>query len=290
MVYKHIKAGTYLTAKDCKYNCRGKFYPTNNGELKLVEEMYCNRFIFNPDNVSLSASEWRKRHEEFKEMLEEEYGFPKQRIVSERDPKENLLRSRRRAKNNLIDLIKCNQFDYFVTLTFNPNIVDSFSYSDVIKKIKYFLDNRVRRRNLYYVGVPELHKSKRFHFHFLCNDVLDLIHSGTYIRPTGGKPVKASTCQKQGVNLAECKDVFNIKDWEFGWSTAIKTYGDKNAIANYIGKYITKSENKVGGRWYYSGGKLLKPVFKYTKVSFNDCDCDYSFNCDGGSFKIKKFD
>ena len=290
MSYKHITAGVRLLEQDCKYNSRAKFYPRSDGSLKLVEEMYCNRFIFNPDNVSLAKSERRLRHEEFKEILKEEYGVNQHHVKNEPDPRDNVERSRRRAKNKIFDLIRCNEFKYFVTLTFNPDIIDSFDYNAVVKKINSYLGNRVRRNGLCYVGVPEKHKSGRFHFHFLCNNVLHLVHSGTYIRPAGGKPVKADTCRKQGVNIEDCKSVYNIVDWSLGWSTAIELYGDINAVANYVGKYITKASDKVGGRWYYSGGDLVKPIFRYDRVSFNDCDFDYMYDCDGGKFKIKRFD
>ena len=60
-------------------------------------------------------------------------------------------------------------------------------------------------------------------------------------------------------------------------------------IANYIGKYITKGDKKIGGRWYYSGGKLEKPVYKYFNTSFGHCVGDYGFICDGGAFIIKQY-
>ncbi|MBQ9737510.1 MAG: hypothetical protein IJV86_03820, partial [Clostridia bacterium] len=61
-------------------------------------------------------------------------------------------------------------------------------------------------------------------------------------------------------------------------------------VANYIVKYITKGTKKVGGRWYYSGGDLLKPLYQYAYVSFDEVtDYDYDFECDGGNFKIKKY-
>jgi hypothetical protein len=122
----------------------------------------------------------------------------------------------------------------------------------------------------------------------LTNDVLKLTHSGTYIRPTGGKPVKADTVKRSGFSLEDCRDVYNIVDWKLGFTTAIKVYGNRGAVANYIGKYITKGEKKVGGRWYYSGGSLKHPIYKYSRASFGDFIGDYGFTCDGGAFLIRK--
>lgn len=287
---KYVPKGVLCLDYECKYNSRKKYYLQPDGTLKLVEQMTCNRFIFNPDNVEENNREGRIKKEQWEELLAEEYGL-RHYIPEPTDKKGNINRSKRRAKNKIMDIIKCNSFDWFCTLTLNPEIIQADNYNAVIKKLNTYLDNRVRRHGLTYVGVPELHKKGNIHFHFLCNgEGLKLIHSGTYIPPCGGKPRKEYTIKKRGFKLEDCKDVFNIQDWSFGWTTAIKTYGSKEAVANYIGKYITKGENKIGGRWYYSGGKLNKPIYTYERVSFDSFDSTYEFNCDGGNFKVKTFD
>ena len=93
------------------------------------------------------------------------------------------------------------------------------------------------------------------------------------------KPIKVATADRYGIPVEERQTVYNISDWSLGFTTAIKTYGDVGAVANYVGKYITKNADKIGGRWYYSGGKLNKPFYKYSVVSFDDVtDFDYDFN------------
>lgn len=288
----YLPSGIYALDYEVKYNCRGKYIPTVDGSLKLVEEMYCNRFIFNPDNVEEHNRDKRIKREKWDKMLDEMYDVHNYTPVPT-TKEENLSRSKRRAKNKIIDIILCNNFDIFVTLTLNPNEIDckKEDYKTVIKKLNTYLDNRVRRNGLLYVGVPELQKNGNIHFHFLCNSsALKLVHSGTYIMPCGGKPRKEYTVKKHGYNIADCKNVYNIVDWTLGFTTAIETYGSIEAVANYIGKYITKSNDKIGGRWYYSGGKLIKPLYIYTKVSFDDVDnYTYDFDCSGGKFKIRKY-
>lgn len=284
---EYIPSGIILNDFECKFNCRSKFYPQPDGSLKLAEEMCCNRYIFNPDNVETRINYERLEREEYYRAMEELQYNPKPRDIFKKSPEDNIQRSKRRAKNKLFDLINCNKFDYFVTLTLDRKKIDRKNYTVIIKKLNSYLDNRVRRSGLYYVGVPELHKDGSFHFHFLMNDVLKLIHSGTYIRPNSSRPVKAETVKRSGFSLDECRDVYNIADWSLGFTTAIKTYGDIKAVANYVGKYITKGEKKVGGRWYYSGGKLLKPVFTYSRENFNEFIGDYGFKCDGGAFLIR---
>lgn len=288
---KHIEfipSGIILPEHEAKYNCRSKYYPQPDGSLKLVEEMACNRFIFNPDNVDRRVNRRRIEAEEYHEAMIELLRGYKPRPKFETSAKDNIERSKRRAKNRLFDLICCNKFEWFVTLTLDRKKIDRNDYTAIMKKLNNYLDNRVRRNGLYYVGVPELHKNGGFHFHFLMNDVLKLEHSGTYIRPTGGKPVKADTVKRSGFSLSDCKDVYNIQDWNYGFTTAIHTYGDIEAVGNYVGKYITKGEKKVGGRWYYSGGKLQKPFFTYSRVNFGAFVGDYGFTCDGGAFLVRK--
>ncbi len=258
---KHIEfipSGIIQSDFQAKYNCRSKFYPQPDGSLKLVEEMCCNRYIFNPDSVELRHNYKREEAEAYHEaMTELLYNTkPRERIIIN-TAADNIARSKRRAKNRLLDLINCNEWNFFVTLTLNPDEVDRNNYSAIIKKLNNYLDNRVRRNGLKYVGVPELHKRGGFHFHFLTNDVLNLTHSGTYIRPNGGRPVKADTVKRSGFKVEDCRNVYNIQDWKLGFTTAIEVYGDRGAVANYIGKYITKGEKKVGGRWYYSVAFLL---------------------------------
>lgn len=290
MSSKYLPTGLYQLESDSKYNVRYKFLSSPDGSLTLYEEMFCNRFIFNPHHVEEHGRSRRLRREQWCSDLDEMYGFSSKYTPELSSKEENLSRSKRRAKSALLDFVLCNDFKCFVTLTLNADRINRYDYKAIIYKLNTYLDNRVRRCGLKYVGVPELHKDGAIHFHLLCNDVLPTIYSGCVIRPTGGKPVKESTATRQGYKLDECRKVYNITDWTLGHSTMYHTYGDVMAVANYVVKYITKSSEKVGGRWYYSGGDLLKPVIRYDRVSFNDIDnYDYDFECEGGAFKVKRY-
>ena len=291
MSEKYIPTGIFQTLESSKYNVRYKYIPRPDGSLEPFEELYCDRFIFNPHKVEEHGRSRRLRRERWCSDLDEMYGYSDHYVRDKELYKnDNMERSKRRAKSALFDYVMCNDFSCFVTLTLSPEKIDRSDYKAVISKLGSFLDNRVRRQSLVYVGVPELHCDGAIHFHFLCNDVLNVVDSGTVIRPAGGKPVKQATAKKQGFSLADCRTVYNITDWTLGFSTMYHTYGDVRAVANYIVKYITKGEKKIGGRWYYSGGALLKPVYRYDKVSFNDVnDFTYGFDCDGGNFKVKRY-
>lgn len=258
----------HLTENEGKYNLRVKLYPRSDGEWYIAEEMCVSRNIFNPDGLEGQKSERLTGGEPTSEA-------------------EKIGRSKARAKSKLHDLIMCNDFEWFVTLTLSPEEVDDRTdYDGVIKKLNTYLANRVRRNGLKYVGVAELHKKGGLHFHFLMNDVVPVQASGTYIRPSGGKPVKEITVRRSGYSLAQCKTVYNLTDWTLGFTTAIQTYGDRVAVASYIGKYITKGE-KVGGRWYYSGGELQRPRFTYGRIDFDSFAADYRFECPLGEVLMK---
>lgn len=281
--------GLYVDEQYIKSNCRIKLIPDENGEYIPCEIMYSKFPTFGGDGAEISDLSKRQiRKIKWDKQLDEMYGFSGNVVTTA--PKETPLeRSKRRAKKNMIDLIYCNHFDCFVTLTLDGNKIDRYNYADVIKKLNSYLGNRVRRNDLKYVGVPELHKKGGLHFHFLCNSsALNLIDSGTFIRPCGGKPVMLSTLKRQCIDVKDCRPVYNIADWTLGFTTAIHTYGDVRAVANYVGKYITKGENKIGGRWYYSGGDLLRPQYEYCNKNYDDIsDFDFDFVCAGGEFKIK---
>ncbi len=273
----------FLRADECLYNTRVKICC---GE--IVEVMTAKFPIFNPDGVIFSERTKKEIHaKQWEKQLDEMYGLSGDYKPTQVETPEQ--RARRRAKKKLKDLILSNEFDYFVTLTLDGEKIDRTDYNAVVKKLTAFLDNRVRRLGLKYIGVAELHKKGGIHFHFLTNDKLKLVDSGTVIKPTGGKPVKIATALRQGCCLAECKTVYNVDDWNIGFSTAIAVYGNRAALSNYVCKYITKQTDggKIGGRYYYSGGKLERPTYKYFNTDFNTAECDYSFVCAGGEFKIK---
>ena len=99
----------------------------------------------------------RKRHQDNQKLIEqmhyELYNEPVQPVVKE-NPIE---RSKRRAKKQIKDLILCGNFDTFVTLTLDGEKIDRQDYGAVIKKVNAYLNNRVKRDGLRYLGVADRH-------------------------------------------------------------------------------------------------------------------------------------
>lgn len=265
----HDDDGHLLTKSQALYNARFKFI---RGE--LVEVMCSSAPVFNGDGYGL---------------IERTHGSRPRR--SESEPAD-VDRARKRAARRLGDLIQCNDWRYFVTLTFDGELIDRGNYSVVIRRVNTYLDNRVRRHGWRYVGVVEYHKDHRgLHFHFLVDGDVRVVDSDCVLRPVKGRPVKRSTAHRQGYLDDELKTVYNISDWSLGFSTAIEVYGNSKALARYVGKYLTKSEgDKIGGRWFYHGGDLKEPEYKYDNLDFDRFIGDVEFDTDGGGFKIAYHD
>lgn len=160
----------------------------------------------------------------------------------------NKERARRRAAGAVRDLGLCNDFRWFVTLTLSPERVNRYDAAEVLRHLKHWLDNAVRRKGLAYVLVPEHHKDGAIHFHGFFNDALEAVDSG----------------HQDGSGHR----VYNLPEWGWGFSTAIELYGERRAAVAYVCKYIGKQGDKIGGRWYYSGGKLRRPEVVWMDTDF----------------------
>lgn len=186
------------------------------------------------------------------------------------DP-DDVLRARRRAAARVRDIALCNRFTHFVTLTLSAEAIDRYDIKAATAKMRSWLDNRVRRCGLKYVLVPEHHKDGAIHFHGFFNDALPLVDSGTL--SIGGKPRRPrSVADYQRMTAAGGKTVYNIPDWSLGFSTAIALYGDYEAAIAYTCKYIGKEGEKIGGRWYYSGGDLVAPEVEFASLDYRDME------------------
>ena len=179
-----------------------------------------------------------------------------------------LSESRRRAIKNCRDIGMCNpDLSLFVTLTLDSSKIDRYDYAEIISKLNIWLDNRVRRNGLKYLVIPELHKDGAVHFHGLFNDVLDRRFSGV---------------------VQNGKRVFNLPDWTLGFTNCMRITGADSAkkVTEYIIKYITKSVDKVGGRFYLHGGKLDKPQFAYYNIDIDTVPRNSFFVADGIEVRV----
>ena len=319
---RHMEAAQKLDAirphthDDYTYNQRVKYYVNRDGEAVFAERMTCARPIFNPHGVErLKAAPEEPdlplvAKDLLQGMTEEEYAIlaattapqgPKRKKGGDIPPTdENRARAARRARRKVFDYVMAEyDFKYFITLTLNGADFGRDDIDAATKRLNNWLRNRVQRDGLKYVIVPELHKDGRsIHFHGFINDALRVVDSGTVVPPEGGKPIKRETAKRRGCDLSRCHTVYNLPDWLYGYTTAIEIYGEREAAAAYIAKYISKqisegvqwdsasSRTKIAGRYYWHSNNLREPVYQYDNVSFFDAP-GREFDTPAGAMRIE---
>lgn len=241
------------------YSCRVKLYGSEPAEVMIFDQPVFNGLgVDNPRKSEPVRNDWAALLDDH---TDKETGEVDRFIYDLRN--ESTKRAKRRARTAVFDYAMCNpDLNLFLTLTFSPEIVNRYDYSECVKKFNTFFDNRVRRNGCKYVAVAEHHKDGAIHFHALTN---------------------AAAFRGEMVNSGK-KDkrrhvVYNVSGWKYGFSTAIRTYGERANVCKYVCKYISKGERKVGGRWYYHGGSLITPNYLY----LNDPDKAAAFAA-GGDF------
>ena len=169
---------------------------------------------------------------------------------SERSRAESL----RRARAAIRDICACSAFTHFWTLTLSASEVDRYDYKAIIRKVNKWLSNAVTRKGLAYVLIPEYHKDGAIHFHGLARSA----------QPMG--------YVDSGHKTRVGQTVYNLASWRYGWTVCIELEGDYARVVNYIRKYINKGSDKVGGRWYLSGGDISRPRKTYEDWDFSEID------------------
>ena len=205
----------------------------------LFLEMFLSKYIYYPQ----AKSEWEKRKEADK-----------------------------RATRKIEDIILLNpDMRYFTTLTFDLEKVKSYDQGEVASTFTQWLKNNTYRKGLKYVFVPEYHqKDNKIHFHGVINDSLTFVDSGT--RKVNGfhKPVRLTKITKWlkagRITVSDVGSVvYNVKEWQFGFSTAVEVQKSIKNVVLYVTKYISKDvmgKNKIFGKRYWSSRNIetLPPI------------------------------
>lgn len=215
------------------YSAPVGFCDNDDKEVELMETLVWNEEIrdweaerYNPEKKALEPFTWNLA----------------ERLPSPPDRERSVRNSMRRTVNRVYYLSRSNLWEWFFTLTFDPDKVDSFDYQACVDKLKNWLVY-VRRLcpGVKYLMVPEKHKSGRFHFHglFANCDGLDFTESGHFT--------------KRG------RIIYNVGRYNLGWSTATKV-ADNERATKYMCKYITKDLCMVafGKKRFWASRNLLE--------------------------------
>ena len=171
----------------------------------------------------------------------------------------------KRSKDNFYGYAQSNDWEYFITLTFSPEVVNR--YDDLAVKSLYSDFQRWCKRkapDCKMLMIPERHKDGAIHFHGLISDIrFNLIPA---IDPYTEKPLFSKT----GAPL------FSIKDWEYGLSTlaVIPPEDNYRRVVNYMEKYISKDGNiGYNQKRFFRTRNLLfknKSIELYDDKEFNE--------------------
>lgn len=176
---------------------------------------------------------------------------------------ELLAKSVGRSKKKVQDLMRAGSpWEYFVTLTFSPTLIDRTDFTLCSKKIRKWLQN-IRRNegagDMRFICIPELHKDKSsWHAHALLSGVgkLNLTDSGHRTR--------------------KGQIIYNIDGWKWGFSTAIAIGTDAEdsiKLSKYVTKYFTKESYMLAKNRhrFFASNNIPKPrITKWTYENEED--------------------
>ena len=179
-----------------------------------------------------------------------------------------------RTKTLVKDITLCNDFELFCTFTFNPEKVDSFNFHKcraVMSTWLHHQNDKSREKGVEfkYLIVPERHKSGRWHFHALISGYTGTLKPSNYKTSTGRR-------------------IDNITSFRSGFTTSV-AIDSKDAVSNYVTKYITKDFIKeFNQRRFFCSRNLVRPekrvnssIFRSTlplfrkKIAENDYTTEY---------------
>ena len=170
--------------------------------------------------------------------------------------------NRKKEINDLAYQNGCvDPWEYFVTLTFDKEMVDSYSHEEVTKYLSRWLNNqRKQNPDMKYLVVPELHKSGRIHFHGLFS------HVPSWQLVSARSPKTGRKIYKNGVLI------YNLTNYKLGYTTVSKVQSMER-VSFYLSKYITKEllglKNKKN---VWHSKNLIKPGLSYHYVTSSELD------------------
>ncbi len=185
-----------------------------------------------------------------------------------KNPERSMAESKRRAIAHARDIALCNHFQFMITWTLDGTLIDRYDPVAVYRKTRYYLSNAVQRKGFQYILVPEYHIRKgneltpAIHMHGLC--ILGDVPIVRAFSPSG-RPLT----DKHG------RPIYNMPSWNWGFSTCVPLDEQYERAANYVVKYINKSNEKIFGKWTISSRGLIKspeiiPLAPVDYIDFRD--------------------
>lgn len=263
------------------YNCFEKVYPDGT-----VQRRFYSKFIVTDGLVPLPpvsiyerivaqgpdlVSYFRKEYPGFLERFEYDDVVVHDGSSVERGERQNMSR----ARQIIYDLARSNEWNWFVTLTFDDSNVFRDDYDSVAKVLRSWTD-LIGHSGCKWLLVPEFHKDGRsFHFHGLVQGPLSVV-PGIYHNVDGRPDLEGKEVWYKDKQSGQLHQVFNVSNWFYGWSTATEVL-DQKRVSSYLTKqcigYMLKGTQAVvpkGRKRYWASRSLLRPIENRLVVSAKD--------------------
>lgn len=226
----------------------------------LVKKEYCNGIVeFKKTSFDTFVGISRNNHHNGSCSVDEKERFLQHRVKERRE--------------KITDLALNNNWEYFVTITFDPknkkNFPDGYNHDQAIKLLTKWINNQNHQNlNMSYLLVSEFHKKGQLHFHGLFKNVPKWILEDAINSKTGKKVII------DGVQ------VYNLVNYKHGFTTVSKVQ-DSERVSHYVAKYVTKELVSLPNKkvfWY--SRDLLKPkkTYHYVDSSLAEFNIDDNFS------------
>lgn len=180
-----------------------------------------------------------------------------------------------RTRATIFELALCNDWEWFVTMTLNPEYHDRKDLSTYKKKLSIWLKNynRLHGTNIKYLLIPEQHADGSWHMHGLMMGLPEEhLHEFTEQEKL---PIKI---------VIEIKRGHKIYNWPayangFGYMTISKIRHIERAsiyITKYITKELAKTKIKLNDHLYYCSQGLRRAEMIYQGPLTKELAEDYS--------------
>lgn len=208
------------------------------------------------NTVARLTDEEKERRKKFREKQKSELTLPPLKEQGCIDLDRSIANSVSRTKQKIYEICRSNNWEWFVTFTFDPKRVNSADYEYLTTLLSNWFHNIKKRYapDLKYLVVPELHlDGLKYHFHggiantgsldFMFREVLD----GT--------------------------EQYVLKQYNLGFSLCSRVK-DNSRFCSYITKYITKDLCAVtkGKKRYWYSKNLDKPIETLLTTDNKDFD------------------
>lgn len=223
-------------------------YYKNNVRKKGYEEIQDDEDVYNEKYNDCDIVIDESYIERLKNCVEEQ--------TEEQKNEWDRIRSIRRSKDLVKSIGNMNDWDYFFTGTFDKEKVGDRKDLEKLKKSTLeFFKNQSKKYGIKYLLIPEFHKDGALHWHGLIRDVNDQLK----LTDSGKK--------------YNSRIIYNMDSWNKykGFNTCVeigKEDDDKMAVSNYITKYISKNDERIFDKYYYSSQGLVN----HPKISYLEYD------------------